>query len=302
MKNLLNYVRKLEGKGREKRRDILIEILEKERIDFECEFFEIDKVKGMNIVADIGGDLEKKEIILSAHYDKFVNTPGANDNASSIAVLIDLLKKLKKHKPKNKVRVVFFDREEWVIKHIGSESYVKKHGFDNLAAVYNLEMVGMGNLAIIWPVKKTPFFLEFLQKFFPSERSMALDSLRRSLLKFNCPYKEVKHLPVLSSDHMSFRKKGFENAYCLTMVHSEKYPELEKYLEVSPIHFLWNYFYYKILGRHAEQAPLLVRLYHSDGDTSKYLSEKTLDLVSQIIFCAVRNLDKTICKRGKPRG
>lgn len=86
------------------------------------------KAKGKNIIAELLGT-EQPEIIftLGAHYDTVPGTPGADDNATGVAALLQLAKALF-HKPLPfTVRFVAFAREETRIKHeMGSYAYAKR--------------------------------------------------------------------------------------------------------------------------------------------------------------------------------
>jgi len=51
-------------------------------------------------------------LVIGAHYDSAVGTPGADDNASAVAVLLEVARSLADHPPRRPVRIVFFDCEE----------------------------------------------------------------------------------------------------------------------------------------------------------------------------------------------
>ncbi|MBI4268092.1 MAG: M28 family peptidase, partial [Chloroflexi bacterium] len=92
-----------------------------------------------NIIVDFSPDTEAEKLLFSAHYDAIKSCPGANDNASGVAVLLGLCRELKhSHAP---VRIVFFDREEaWLrtpvlrLGLLGSLYYVWKTDLRNIAA------------------------------------------------------------------------------------------------------------------------------------------------------------------------
>lgn len=74
------------------------------------------KVKGLdcfNIAAEIKGTSSGDEIVIvGAHYDSVVGTPGANDNGSGTAVMLALADHFKDLKPKKTLRFVAFTNEE----------------------------------------------------------------------------------------------------------------------------------------------------------------------------------------------
>ena len=82
----------------------------------------------------------KNKIIICCHYDSFYLSPGANDNASGVAAVLELAKK---HKNNKKLQFIFFDAEEW--NKYGSYSYVRslrKNQLKNIKVLINIDSVG----------------------------------------------------------------------------------------------------------------------------------------------------------------
>ena len=129
-KMLLDYVKILEYKSDSERLQTIKNILKSKKIKFVEQKYSYFNFKGTNIIVDLGNLKSKKYIILSAHFDAVTNSPGANDDASGIAILIDVIKRLSKLKLKNRVRIIFFDDEE--IGRFGSISYIKKFGLKDV--------------------------------------------------------------------------------------------------------------------------------------------------------------------------
>jgi hypothetical protein len=66
-----------------------------------------------NIVAEIRGDNNPDEIfVVGAHYDSVAGSPGANDNASGVAALLELARHFRDAKPHRTMRLVAFVNEE----------------------------------------------------------------------------------------------------------------------------------------------------------------------------------------------
>ena len=147
---LMNYVKALEGKSNSDRKDIILKILEDIGYNYKTEKYSYLGYEGVNIIINLGKG--KKKILAVTHYDAVPGSPGANDNASTIAVLFDVLRRFKKYKPENQFKIIIFGDEE--IGCIGSRAYIKKHGIEDIIAVYNMELVGMGDMIGIWPVTK----------------------------------------------------------------------------------------------------------------------------------------------------
>jgi len=72
------------------------------------------------------GDLQGESLIVGAHYDSALGSPGANDNATGVAGLLELARLLKGKGPGIKVRLVAFANEEppyFQTKSMGSSRY-----------------------------------------------------------------------------------------------------------------------------------------------------------------------------------
>lgn len=101
-----------------------------------------------NIIAEIRGSKQLDEIIIvGAHYDTVWLSPGANDNASGVAALLELSRNLVKLNPERTVRFVAFTNEEQPFAgsdEMGSMVYARllhQQG-ENVVAMYSLEMLG----------------------------------------------------------------------------------------------------------------------------------------------------------------
>ncbi len=71
------------------------------------------EVTSVNLEVEIPGHLYPEEIIVvGAHYDTVSNCPGANDNGSGVAALLELARLLDDSSPQRTVRLVAFANEE----------------------------------------------------------------------------------------------------------------------------------------------------------------------------------------------
>jgi Zn-dependent M28 family amino/carboxypeptidase len=94
------------------------------------------------------GTTRADEIVLvGAHYDSVVGSPGANDNASGVAAMLEISADLASRSPERTVRCVAFVNEEppfyrgWKM---GSKVYARaarKRG-DDIRAMFSLETIG----------------------------------------------------------------------------------------------------------------------------------------------------------------
>ncbi len=115
----------------------------------------IENIQTDNIYAFIPGTMYPDSfIVFSAHYDHLGNIdttifPGANDNASGVAVLLDLMKYYKQHPLRYSVAFYFFTGEE--IGLMGSKYYVEHPLFDlkRIKCLINLDLMGGGSEGIM---------------------------------------------------------------------------------------------------------------------------------------------------------
>jgi hypothetical protein len=264
---LLGYVRALENRNSYTRGEQVLAALAEMGIKpviQECRWPVI-----RNIIVDFSADSHKQYLLFSAHYDVVKGSPGANDNASSVAVLLGLCRELL-HRPRP-VRIVFFDREEaWFhtpvlrLGLLGSLYYVWKTDLKNVAAVYNLEFCGQGDVLGIWPVKDVGKL--------PAVRQVAAIASRLGI-----QYRTT-HIPwpFMSSDHLSFRLKGYPNAVTLSLLPSGQIPLLENLMcEIRPI---------KLLTGRRPTLPEPLHCIHSSSDSSASLSEHSLKLMLSLLI------------------
>lgn len=85
---------------------------------------------------------ESPPILIGAHYDAVPGTPGADDNATGVAVLLELARAFAVQAPRYPVRLVAFDMEEYGL--LGSEQYAEqlKQQGQPLRLMLSLEMLG----------------------------------------------------------------------------------------------------------------------------------------------------------------
>lgn len=101
-----------------------------------------------NIIAIKRGKvLANKIIVVCAHYDSVVGSPGADDNASGVAGLLELARLLSKEELKKTVKFIAFTNEEppfYLTKDMGSFHYAQeaKRKSEDIEAVFCLESIG----------------------------------------------------------------------------------------------------------------------------------------------------------------
>ena len=103
-----------------------------------------------NIVARMKGADGNKAVMLSAHYDSVAMGPGANDDASGVATLLETMRALKAGSPlKNDVIVLLTDGEE--IDLLGARAFVHEHPWaKDVGLVLNFEARGTNGPEIMF--------------------------------------------------------------------------------------------------------------------------------------------------------
>lgn len=111
--------------------------------------FEVRGLDCFNIIAERKGSSRPKEIlIVGAHYDSVEGSPGANDNATGVASMLALAKKISPSNPDRTIRFVGFTNEEppyfQNIGEMGSTVYARqcRESNDSIVGVLSLETMG----------------------------------------------------------------------------------------------------------------------------------------------------------------
>lgn len=103
-----------------------------------------------NVVATRNGK-SKKELIVGAHYDSVSIGKGADDNGSSIGVVLESLKNLKNKQTPYTLKIVFFGAEEAGLQ--GSKYYVSQMSAvdkKNTVAMINLDSLLAGDFMYVY--------------------------------------------------------------------------------------------------------------------------------------------------------
>ena len=98
--------------------------------------------RGINVFAERKGtDLNSGAILVAAHYDTVPKSPGADDNATGVAVVLEVARLLGSRATFRTLQVAFFDREE--IGLLGSLAFTGSAArLKNLQGAIVLDMVG----------------------------------------------------------------------------------------------------------------------------------------------------------------
>jgi hypothetical protein len=110
--------------------------------------YKVDNLSVRNLEAEAEGDSPADEIVIvGAHYDSVLGSPGANDNASGIAALLEMARLLSKETLSRTVRFVAFVNEEppfYRTGNMGSRVYASRSSRrgEKIVAMFSLETIG----------------------------------------------------------------------------------------------------------------------------------------------------------------
>jgi aminopeptidase YwaD len=112
-------------------------------LDVKEDHFEWEGKSYKNIVAEKRGVTSPHRVlILGAHYDTVPGSPGADDNASAVALLLEVARNIQAVPLGSTVRLIAFSLEEY--DYGGSAHYVEglKKGGEEILGMISVEMVG----------------------------------------------------------------------------------------------------------------------------------------------------------------
>jgi hypothetical protein len=157
--------------------------------------------------------LIKKTIILCAHYDSIMEdinnmadqAPGADDNASGVAALLEIARVLANLKLRQTIEFVFFSGEEqgqWGSKHYAQ--HIKENGVD-LYLLVNLDMVGSP------PSGQKKVIIERDMGNKESNNDRDSQTFGEYMMQMAAKYTDLQTAfgPIYDSDYMPFEALGY---------------------------------------------------------------------------------------------
>ena len=186
-------------------------------LNVENEFF--NAYISQNVAAYIKGlTMPDSFIVFTAHYDHLGRMgektyfPGANDNASGIALLSDIAGYYSKNPPAYSIAFIAFSAEEAGL--VGSEYYVKNPLFplNKIKFLINLDLLGSGEQGIT-VVNGSVFEHEF-------GLLNSINSSNNYITKIN------KRGKAANSDHYYFTEKGIKSFFIYALGGSRAYHDI----------------------------------------------------------------------------
>ncbi|HZM46463.1 MAG TPA: M28 family peptidase [Burkholderiales bacterium] len=206
----------------------------------EAQRFQVDRDEARNVEAEVSGGVRAGEIVVvGAHYDSALGAPGANDNGSGVAALLELARILRGSKPVRTLRFVAFVNEEQPFYRgdaMGSRQYARRcrERGENIVAMLSLETIGYysdrpGSQRYPFPLgffyPSTGNFVAFVSNL--SSRGLlheAIASFRRHAALPSEGVAAPAFIPGVDwSDHWSFWQEGYP-ALMVTDTAPYRYP------------------------------------------------------------------------------
>jgi len=250
----LALTRLLESRDNAAREAAMARYLSARGVSFTRHRFSTFEGGGENYVVDVGGG--DRVLVLIAHHDAVPGSPGANDNAASVAILLTLLERLAASPPSRlRVRLLFPACEE--LGYLGARAYVRETPPAGVVGVLSLELCGIGDTLAVWDATEETPFLRTVRGAFESLGRRADES-----------YHVVGKIPVFGSDHRAFAAAGVP-AYGLTVVPVAEADALRQFV-FSPL---------KSAVSAVRRRPVPFDTYHTRRDALTTLDGRALDMV-----------------------
>ena len=192
------------------------------------------------VVEDTGSKQPGAIVLVGAHYDSVIGSPGANDNATGVAILLEMSRALRQENLARTVRFAAFVNEEppyFLTEAMGSREHARRarRRGEDIQAMLSLETLGYYSDAPGSQRYPPPF-----EAFYPKvgnflavvgnmpSRGLVVDFLRQFMSVSDFPVEGIatfEWIPGINwSDHWSFWKEGYP-ALMLTDTAPYRYPE-----------------------------------------------------------------------------
>lgn len=223
-----------------------------------------------NIVARFGPDTGER-IVVGAHYDAFEALPGADDNASGAAGLLELARLLGQQAPALRVELVAFSTEEppyFGTTGMGSSVHAVFLGKENVKvrAMLSLEMIGYFSDAN----GSQHFPIGVLSALYPSTGNF------------------ISVVGRVSDGFLVRQVKSSMSGAAPLPVHSINAPSLIPGVDFSDQRNYWHEGYNAVMI--TDTAFYRNRNYHTANDTAEKLDYKRMAMVVEGVYAAVNDL------------
>ena len=254
--------RLLEGRSNAERQSAVARYLTARGIPFSVHRFASSEGAGENFAVDLGSG--GRTLLLAAHHDAVEASPGANDNAAAVGILLALIERLAAAPPTTlRLRLLFTAAEERGF--LGARHYARDVEVGPIAGVLSLELCGIGDSIVIWDAAdETPFL------------NTVGGSLRAIGLSRDEGHHVVGRIPIFGSDHRAFAPLGVP-AYGFTLVPAANAEALRQFV-FSPV---------RSAIRHLIRRPVPFDTYHTPRDRGSTLEPPALALALRALEAVI---------------
>lgn len=254
--------RLLEGRDNAAREAAVARWLAARGIPYTVHRFDTFEGRGDNFAVEVGaGD---RVLVLAAHHDAVPGSPGANDNAAAVGILLHLIGRAATIVPPTlRVRFLFPACEE--LGYLGARAYVREVPTPGVVGVLSLELCGIGDTVAIWDAgAETPFL------------GMVGGALGDLGLRRDESWHQVGRIPVFGSDHRAFAAAGVP-AYGFTIVPAGEADALRAFV-LNPV---------RSALMHVVRRPVPFDTYHTPRDRGTTLDPRALDLATKALEAVI---------------
>src|SRR6185503_11154935 len=232
--------------------------------------YRVQGVSYRNVIAQFGPDSEER-IVVGAHYDTAGPLPGADDNASGVAGLIELARLLGRQPPPLRVELVAFSLEAppyFRTTGMGSSVHAESLREQNVRvrAMFSLEMIGYFSDA----PNSQHFPVGVLSAFYPSSGNF------------------IAVVGRISEGLLVRRVKAVMRNAAPLPVYSINAPQFVPGVDFSDQVNYWGAGYNAVMI--TDTAFYCNRNYHTAQDTAEKLDYKRMAMVVEGVYAAVRDL------------
>ncbi len=235
----------------------------------ELEEFEYKGELFANVIAEITGNTGEI-LVLGAHYDSVEMAPGADDNASGVAILLELARQLTDTTPNRTLRFVFFANEEPpFFMSEGMGSYINaKNSYQRGDQI--IGMISLESLGYFSNERDTQRYPPVLDLFYPDTGNF------------------VAFVGNLSSN--SFLNRVISNFRSHARIPSESLvaPQVFPFVNLSDQWSFWLYDYDAIMV--TDTAPFRNPNYHRESDTPETLNYDAMAEITSSLLSTIDDL------------
>jgi hypothetical protein len=177
------------------------------------QYYRLNDADYLNVIVGLGPQTDQR-VVISAHYDVHGPFPGADDDGSGVAGLLELARMLREASLPLRTELVFYSNEEYGLR--GSEFHARGIPPGSVRAMISLEMLGCYDQPQKFPFAALkllyPSFGDYIVVVGRMQDFALVRSVKRALRGAQAPVRSIdapEAIPGIGdSDHRSFWRTG----------------------------------------------------------------------------------------------